>query len=1560
MKKYFLLIVIFSTFNFTARSQWIKLYEEQIFDVSFPSTSIGYMTYGKYLKKTYDGGETWTLLSPGIGNNFNITGVQFLNNEIGYAVQADTYIIVKTTDGGSTWTQITSDTGFMTATIHYPFQFINEDIAFRFLQATNKFQKTINGGSAWTDMPGLGNIKGIHFLNANTGFAISSISSTHTLLKTIDGGATWISRSIPSAEQLTSVCFIDANTGFVVGSRNASSTNIILKTTNGGLNWTEVIVDHPVSHIKFYNSNFGIAVGSSAASGDFMWRSTDAGSSWTMTGEFLSSSTGLRGISFLDANTVITVGGSTHLVVKSVDAGSTWQRVAANPLPPFSSSLYALSFLDQNTIFALNGISVSPSIVKTVDGGFNWTGISLPASVAYQNLFFSSATMGFVVGPTGVILKTVDGGSTWSTPVSGTTSMLTDVAFVGSTGFATGENGVIDKSIDDGATWNVIASGVSDALNAVHVFSGTTAVVVGNNGTILKTIDGTTFNQKTSGTSANLRHVYFPTSSVGYAVGNTGKILKTTDAGETWSSIISGTSTNFSAVYFVTETAGYACGNLAGEGMIFSTNDGGSTWVLQSLMNNHLTDVRDIYFPTPTRGIAIGGSRIRISLCTNPSIVSPPQNQTVTMGETAVLSTSVSGNGTINYQWKKDGANVGSNISTLTINNALLSDAGNYSVVITDGCGTTTSSSAVVTIFSQQPSAQPTQAVLTDATGTSASFSFTAPAEAPTGYLILRKNGSAVTEIPLDGINYSNGAVFGSSTVVTSATSTTFTDDALTAGNIYHYAIFAFNGSGTSINYLATSPATITSLASEPLNHITNITFSNIAATSLTVTFTAALGLPTGYVVVRKKDNAPTATPADGVVYAAGSTLGDAIVVSAGNTVSLSETGVLPGSQYFYVVFPYNGNGLSANYLTTASTNNIAIVTTRPATPNALDAINVLYGSFTARWDPVTGAEKYLLDVSELNDFSQFVTGYNAKETTALIESVSGLRINTKYYYRVRAANVSGESGNSNIVALQTQNAPVGTASLQVVSTHNNTNFPSDEQQQKVSVILSNGLGARSAKLFYKGVAGTDYQSIDAIALSQDEFEATITRQMLDDLGIEFYWDIKDIAFIAKSANIIIRKSYSGTASPEIPISLFGGTLQSYQIISIPLELEDNLIQSIFGSVLGEYDDTQWRIVRYQNGGNIDFPTINKIELGKSYWFNSRKDVEIKTGLGETASISQAKPFTLSLDVGWNQIATPFPFAIDWDDVLSFNNSPSGIGKYRVYVPGSSSFAESNVLQPFSGGFVFTDQAMNLSLPVSLKATAGGRIKIEETNSDISLEQWIVPITIRQGKVENSLSAIGMHPSAKISKDDFDAITLPRFIKHLEMNSYHDDYFAPRFSKDVVPNQNSYQWNVKIESSFNEGPITLDWSNSDLGNNESELLLIDRGAGVVINMKKEKTYTFGSSEVTHLSFFYSKIKNADYDGTTILAKPYPNPSAEDVSFDFFAAEEGDIVVDIKDLFGRSVSKNSVSLASGKLNTIKWQGTDPFGYSVPQGIYVYEIKQRDGKNTFRFSGRIIRK
>lgn len=133
------------------------------------------------------------------------------------------------------------------------------------------------------------------------------------------------------------------------------------------------------------------------------------------------------------------------------------------------------------------------------------------------------------------------------------------------------------------------------------------------------------------------------------------------------------------------------------------------------------------------------------------------------------------------------------------------------------------------------------------------------------------------------------------------------------------------------------------------------------------------------------------------------------------NGESVSVTGLVAGTTYYYRVRAINSSGTSAN----SNVIDTATLAAIPSAPTGLAALNIGQNSFTANWSAISGATSYRLDVSTNISFTSLVL--NNVEVTNTSRVVLGLSSGTQYFYRVRAVNSSGTSANSNVISLTTQ-----------------------------------------------------------------------------------------------------------------------------------------------------------------------------------------------------------------------------------------------------------------------------------------------------------------------------------------------------------------------------------------------------------------------------------------------------------------------------------------------------------------------------------------------------------
>jgi photosystem II stability/assembly factor-like uncharacterized protein len=303
-------------------------------------------------------------------------------------------------------------------------------------------------------------LNSITFADANTGW----IAGDNVILKTVDGGDNWTIKLFDSKLWLTDICFANADSGLAVGNGGSDGNGVILKTIDGGENWTELSVNHAFggdsfSGVCFTNDGQGTVVG--LEYGGFPW---------------------------------------SGIILKTVDGGTTWVSNQNISVPP----LRAVSFADIN-----NGIAVGENgtILKTTDGGINWLDHSIETETCFYDVTFIHSDMATIVGgcvpmangAPAVILSTTDGGDNWFNQyISPNPMQLLSVHFLSlgtkNLGIAAGTFDILTTT-DEGKTWIYQLLDNTNWLGGACFSDTLNCWVVGVNGTILHASAGFTYTE---------------------------------------------------------------------------------------------------------------------------------------------------------------------------------------------------------------------------------------------------------------------------------------------------------------------------------------------------------------------------------------------------------------------------------------------------------------------------------------------------------------------------------------------------------------------------------------------------------------------------------------------------------------------------------------------------------------------------------------------------------------------------------------------------------------------------------------------------------------------------------------------------------------------------------------------------------------------------------------------------------------------------------------------------------------------------------------------------------
>jgi hypothetical protein len=396
-----------------------------------------------------------------------------------------------------------------------------------------------------------------------------------------------------------------------------------------------------------------------------------------------------------------------------------------------------------------------------------------------------------------------------------------------------------------------------------------------------------------------------------------------------------------------------------------------------------------------------GGSSV-----TARGFVYSTSDNTPTIGEGGVTDqSSGSGTGTFN-----------SSVSSLSPNTTYY-----YQAYATSASGTSYGGVVSFTTLKAEPSAQATTLLFSSITTSSFSTAFTAATGSPDGYLVIRSTSASLSANPVDGTTYSAGNSLGGGTVVSvGSTISGISNTSLSAGTTYYTFVFAYNNSGSNIDYRTTSPlsASTITLTDAPATP----TFSSITTSGFTVDWTATTGASSYRLDV--------STASDFTSYVSG--YQDLTV----NGTSQAVTGLTANTLYYARIRAVNASGTSAN----STSGNSA---TLPNAPTVGTASSITTSGLTANWT-APGSQgavtfTYTVELStNSSNFSSPVSTASSIASGTTTNAFSSLSEGTTYYYRIKAVNSAGNSAWSSVsVGATTLMSVISLTSLGTTYTEN-------------------------------------------------------------------------------------------------------------------------------------------------------------------------------------------------------------------------------------------------------------------------------------------------------------------------------------------------------------------------------------------------------------------------------------------------------------------------------------------------------------------------------------------
>ena len=199
------------------------------------------------------------------------------------------------------------------------------------------------------------------------------IGSFNQFIKTSDGGTNWIvtnpMKDLSNASILPAnvndISMISSTTAVATGLFYMGNSEVILRTTNSGVNWDQVTVNNSVPLLRYINSvdKWGsnmVAVGNTGR----IFRSTNSGASWTLINSGVTNM--IYDVKYVSADTIIACG--TNIMLRSFDGGLNWSSTVV-------SGEYINLDVNGNVMYAVQDYG---GVIRSTDHGVSFSNVTVP------------------------------------------------------------------------------------------------------------------------------------------------------------------------------------------------------------------------------------------------------------------------------------------------------------------------------------------------------------------------------------------------------------------------------------------------------------------------------------------------------------------------------------------------------------------------------------------------------------------------------------------------------------------------------------------------------------------------------------------------------------------------------------------------------------------------------------------------------------------------------------------------------------------------------------------------------------------------------------------------------------------------------------------------------------------------------------------------------------------------------------------------------------------------------------------------------------------------------
>jgi len=413
---------------------------------------------------------------------------------------------------------------------------------------------------------------------------------------------------------------------------------------------------------------------------------------------------------------------------------------------------------------------------------------------------------------------------------------------------------------------------------------------------------------------------------------------------------------------------------------------------------------------------------------------------------------------------------------------------------------------------------------------------------------------------------------------------------------------------------------------------------------------------------------------------------------------------------------------------------------------------------------------------------------------------------------------------------------------------------------------------------------------------------------------------------------------------------------ETYRMVSVPAALGDRSVFEVLRNQYGAYDPTVWRLARwspsdstYRLGSNI-----GSLQPGEAAWLITARGDSLAIDNAQSTDASGAR--SISLGSGWNQIGTPFPFPIAWNDI----QRPKSVRAPFGY-DSTGYQSDVSVLAPWRGYYVYNraDTAVTLQVPpvrASLEETQSTSLA-KSTGANGYRLHAITTLHREDRYLQDRTTWLGFAAEAEPGFGPKDRAKPPGVGPHVRLHVAPEE--GPALARSLKPHtQEGAAWNLRVGLHLSDplrspqkATIVLDEEGARPSGFQRYVVDRDRGRRLPITNQSVTVRLTPDRPTRRLrvivgteAFARTKSEGASLaiEDTKLRANA-PNPFTESTTIPYQLAEREAVTIAIYDLLGRRVKTLVDATRKAGVHEVEWTPGQSNRRPLSSGVYFCRMK-----------------